>query len=340
MRPRLRLALVVLAAAWAAACGSSPTAPSPTPRPPVVPDPGPALTLSCPADQAATATPGSTTATVAFTTPTATGGTAPVTVACTGAPAGNAFPVGSTTVTCTATDAGSATTSCTFDVTVKAAPPQLSKTTYLAFGDSLTAGEVTVPIAAPAGVVLPYPSFGLRLVPSASYPTQLAALMRAAYPAQSGIAITNAGKSGEWAAEGVARFTALMQALRPEVVLLLSGYNDLAALGTRGINPASTAVEAMAKDARFRGADVFIATLPPPRPGGQNTQPLTLVVSYNDRLKVVAAGEGARVVDLYEAMRGAETTYIGIDGLHPTEAGYQKMADTFFAAIRAAFEVR
>ncbi|MGE0042163.1 MAG: GDSL-type esterase/lipase family protein [Vicinamibacterales bacterium] len=339
-RARLRLVLVVLAAGWAAACGSSPTAPSPAPRPPVVPDPGPALTLSCPADQAATAALGATTATVSFTTPTAAGGTAPVTVACTGAPAGNAFPIGRTTVTCRATDAASQATSCSFTVTVDAAAPQLSKSTFLAFGDSLTAGEVTVPVATPAGVLPRYPSFALRLVPSASYPTQLAALVRAAYPDQSGIAITNAGKSGEWAVDGVARFTALMQSLRPEVVLLLSGYNDLAALGTSGISPASAAVEAMAKDARFRGAEVFIATLPPPRPGGQNTQPVSTVVSYNDRLKVVASGEQARVVDLYEAMLGGETAYIGVDGLHPTEAGYQKMAEVFFAAIRDAFEVR
>ena len=33
------------------------------------------------------------------------------------------------------------------------------------------------------------------------------------------------------------------------------------------------------------------------------------------------------------------SSYIGIDGLHPTEAGYQRIADTFFAAIRT-FEGR
>ncbi|MGE3274564.1 MAG: SGNH/GDSL hydrolase family protein [Vicinamibacterales bacterium] len=337
-RPRLLLAAVAVLVC--AACGGGTSTPtSPTPRPTPTPDPTPSLSLSCPADQSATATLGATTATVAFTTPTATGGTAPATVTC-DAPAANAFPIGTTTVTCTATDQGRQTASCTFRVTVAAAPPQLSKSTYLAFGDSLTAGEVTVPVATPAGVITPFPAFALRLVPSASYPTQLAALMRAAYPQQSGLSVTNAGKSGEWAVDARVRFEPLVQSLRPEVVLLLSGYNDLAALGAAGIGSASAAVEAMAKEARFRGASVFIATLPPPRSGGGNTQPLSTIASYNDRLKVVAAGENARVVDLYEAMLGQQDLYIGVDGLHPNEAGYRKMAEEFFKAIRAAFEVR
>ena len=33
------------------------------------------------------------------------------------------------------------------------------------------------------------------------------------------------------------------------------------------------------------------------------------------------------------------TRLIGVDGLHPTEAGIKRMAETFFAAIRA-FEGR
>jgi lysophospholipase L1-like esterase len=33
-------------------------------------------------------------------------------------------------------------------------------------------------------------------------------------------------------------------------------------------------------------------------------------------------------------------TLIGSDGLHPTEAGYRRIAELFFAAIRADLEVR
>ena len=48
--------------------------------------------------------------------------------------------------------------------------------------------------------------------------------------------------------------------------------------------------------------------------------------------------EGATFVDLYNAMLPEAATLIGSDGLHPTEAGYRRIADLFFAAIRAQLE--
>ena len=57
---------------------------------------------------------------------------------------GDVFPVGPTRVTCTATDAAAATATCGFDVNVQRVP-QLTRTKFLAFGDSVTAGEVTAP---------------------------------------------------------------------------------------------------------------------------------------------------------------------------------------------------
>jgi len=43
-------------------------------------------------------------------------------------------------------------------------------------------------------------------------------------------------------------------------------------------------------------------------------------------------------VDLYNALLPGLTNYIGADGLHPTEAGYRRMAEEFFVAIRATLE--
>ena len=54
----------------------------------------------------------------------------------------------------------------------------------------------------------------------------------------------------------------------------------------------------------------------------------------------VAAGEGAVLVDLYTALSVDVTRFIGVDGLHPTEAGYARMAEVFFEAIRVTLEVR
>jgi len=58
------------------------------------------------------------------------------------------------------------------------------------------------------------------------------------------------------------------------------------------------------------------------------------------RLRTLAAGEGAVYVNLYDALLPSLTTYIGVDGLHPTEAGYRRMAEEFLFGIRTTLEAR
>jgi lysophospholipase L1-like esterase len=45
-------------------------------------------------------------------------------------------------------------------------------------------------------------------------------------------------------------------------------------------------------------------------------------------------------VDLYQAMLPNAAAWIGVDGLHPTEAGYAFIAESFYAAVRADLERR
>jgi lysophospholipase L1-like esterase len=250
---------------------------------------------------------------------------------------GSLFPVGTTQVRCTAT-AGTDTASCSFPVTVTPPPARLSRTKFLAFGDSLTAGEVTQP------TIVPQRDGGrlhrLVIVPSASYPTQLLSRLRTRYTTQvAQIEVVNAGRSGEWAEDGAIRLPAVMSSSRPEVVLLLQGMNDLLALGAPGVPRAARAIDLMTKEIRGRGARAFLATLPPTRPLVPRAVPLELVQALNTQIRSTAVGEGAVLVDLYEALASDVTRYIGVDGLHPTEAGYARMADTFFAAVRANLEL-
>ena len=329
---RVRLA-GVLVSVWMSGCGGGDSTPTTPTRPDPVPS-GP--TITCPANVSASTT--GATAQVAYPAPNVSGGQLPVTVACTPA-SGASFPLGSTPVSCTVTDARSRQASCSFSVSVTRVPT-LQRTSFLAFGDSVTAGEVTVPTASAADE-RGFPSFKLVVVPTASYPSQLQALLRTRYfTQQAAIAVANAGVSGERATVGALRFPTVMAQVRPEVVLLLEGYNDLSVLGAAGVQPAATAIESMARDARGRGARVFIASLTPPRGGGRNTLPADVVSSLNARLRAVAAGENAVFVDLYGALVSNVTLYIGTDGLHPTEIGYQRIAETFFNAIQAALESR
>jgi uncharacterized repeat protein (TIGR01451 family) len=84
-----------------------------------------APTISCPANVSAVENPtGSGVAVVNYPLPTTNDNCQGVTPVCT-PPAGSIFPVGSTTVTCTATDAGGNQASCSFNVMVQGGPPVL-----------------------------------------------------------------------------------------------------------------------------------------------------------------------------------------------------------------------
>src|SRR5215203_5329840 len=138
VRLRHIVAVLPLLALISAGCGDSP-APAPTPL----------LSLVCPARIDANSTTGGPVA-VPIPTPTTAGGSAPVSV---NSSSPVKIPIGSTTVGCTATDAKRQTASCSIVVAVKG-PPRLRATTFLAFGDSITAGTKSDPVT-------------LRLVPAA-----------------------------------------------------------------------------------------------------------------------------------------------------------------------------
>ncbi len=138
---------------------------------------------------------------ITFQTPEATQGQSPVNVACSPV-SGATFPIGLTTVTCTATDALNRQAACEFRVTVTKLP-QLSRLRYMAFGDSITAGEVTFP-----GSTASVPTIGKQvLVPSAAYPTVLERLLRSRYQFQGDqITVFNQGVGGEKAIDARNRY--------------------------------------------------------------------------------------------------------------------------------------
>ena len=209
----------------------------------------------------------------------------------------------------------------------------ISKTRFLAFGDSVTVGVVAT--LNPSGS----PFYLLQDVPNDSYPTVLRRLLAERYTSQT-ITLTNEGKGGEKAVDGVGRAHSAINAQRPEVVLFLDGYNDLSTLAESGIAPAITAMTEMAKDARLGGARVFIATIPPPRIDISRGISNATIVRFNEEIRAMVRGENAVLVDLYGAMSGSAALNVSDDNRHPSVAGYKKIAETFFAAIQSTFEVR
>jgi len=305
---------------------SSPSAPTSNPPPVVrVADPP---TISCPNSITVTA-PFSGQAFVKYDGLVANGGENPVTLSCS-PEADTAFPVGTTNVQCIATDAMKRTATCSFAVTVAAAP-RLSRTRILAFGDSITAGDVVVP-----------GTDNVLLAPTpANYPAVLSQLLRERYGDQP--QVFPAGLSGEHAfgSNTLPRFTYASRLNNADVAIILEGFNDVlyAPDPAKGITEAEFGVGVLAADARGRGERVFIALLTPTKPGRRQI-PLATVQATNDRLRAVARGEGGTVIDTFTPLLADLNGNIGPDGLHLTEAGYRKLAETIFAAIRDNLEVR
>ena len=283
------------------------------PTPPPVEGPK----VSCPANQSARTTGRS--AAVMFPLPTVSGGVAPVTVTCT-PPSGSSFPIGSSTSSCVATDAQQRTDRCSFTVTVEAIP-LIGATRYVAFGDSITEGKLS------NGDITQTP-----------YPAGLKRELEMRYSSQVFLVFAEGG-GGETTAGGASRLPGVLNADTPEVLLLLEGVNDLASAGSAGISPMISNLRSMVQQAQSRAIPVFLGTLPPEIPNAQRAGAQPFIVPANDQIRALAGSTGATLVDVYQALIGSLTTFIGPDGLHPTEQGYQMIAKTFFDAVRQRLEV-
>jgi lysophospholipase L1-like esterase len=276
---------------------------------------------------------------VTYPVPTAVNGSTPVTVACTPA-SGTAFNLGANTVTCTATDAAARTASCSFGVAVTMVPV-IQRVKFLAFGDSVTAGTLSSPCET-SNEELDAIWMKLAVVAPQSYPYKLQGLLASRYVDQT-IVMTNEGKPGEKTTNALSRLESVLDSVEPEVLLLLDGFNDLLAAGRaddfgKVIPETAGALEEMVKAGRSHDASVLLATLPAGDASGCRGAGAPGIPALNERIRRLAADEGATVVDLYNALGGSPEGVIGIDGLHPTEEGYTKIAQVWFDAIRAKFE--
>ena len=273
---------------------------------------------------------------VTYGTAMTTKGTPPVSTTCLPED-GTLFPVGETMVTCTATDAARRASSCTFLVTVTA-PPQLSVTRFVAFGDSITWGED----GQNSLLSLPWIHQTIRVPTPQQYPGALKLELAARYTAQSPD-VFNAGKQGESVTELTVpttpqRLSNLLAGGQYDVLLLMEGTNDLADRDD-SIEPAVIAtLQRMLRDAKGRGVRPYLATIPPENPHGFRGLAWSLVQGFNDRIRTLAMSERVPLVDVYQALNADINTFIGFDGVHPTIAGYAKIADLFFAAIEQTLE--
>ncbi|MBP6878072.1 MAG: GDSL family lipase [Phenylobacterium sp.] len=150
------------------------------------------------------------------------------------------------------------------------------------------------------------------------------------------------GISGQTSAQMLLRFSADVVALRPKVVHILAGTNDVAGnLGPSRPEDFKNNIRAMADIADVHGIAVVLGAIPPAdrflwRAG---LKPAAQIGELNAWLKGFAASRGYVFADYHAAMatpEGAMRPAFSKDYVHPNRAGYAVMAPLAQAALDEA----
>jgi lysophospholipase L1-like esterase len=154
---------------------------------------------------------------------------------------------------------------------------------------------------------------------------------------------TNLGVSGSLALQAVTQQLPGAIAQKPDVVSVWLAVNDLNAT----IEPPSFAdslgqiVDGIVQKT---GATIFVGNVPdlravPVYAGVDKTRLLAGIKAYNDAIAAIAARNPTRVkvVDLFTGSAALVSTgTVSQDGFHPSDEGYQLIADRFASAMRAS----
>lgn len=153
------------------------------------------------------------------------------------------------------------------------------------------------------------------------------------------------GIGGQTTPQMVVRFHQDVVALRPRVVVILAGTNDIAGnTGPSTLEMIEDNFEAMTEMAKANGIRVVLSSILPvyDYPWKPGLTPAPKIVAVNAWLKQYAARAGAVYVDYHAAMadeRQGLPPSLAKDGVHPTEAGYRVMVPLVEAGIAAALRL-
>jgi lysophospholipase L1-like esterase len=152
----------------------------------------------------------------------------------------------------------------------------------------------------------------------------------------------NRGISGQTTPQMVLRFRQDVIALKPKVVVILAGTNDIAG-NTGPMTPEQTEdnLSSMADLATANGIRVVLCSITPAFdfPWKRGMEPAPKVMAINSWIKSYAASKGYIYVDYYSAMADAQgglPETLSKDGVHPTAAGYAVMNPLVEAGIAKA----
>jgi lysophospholipase L1-like esterase len=152
----------------------------------------------------------------------------------------------------------------------------------------------------------------------------------------------NRGISGQTTPQMLIRFRPDVINLRPAVVVILAGTNDIAGnTGPSTLEMIADNIYSMAELAKANGIKVVISSVIPAfdYPWKPGLEPAEKIAALNEMLKSYAKKNGIIYLDCFSVMADnrkglkAELTY---DGVHPNEAGYKVMGPLAEKAIAEA----
>ena len=150
------------------------------------------------------------------------------------------------------------------------------------------------------------------------------------------------GIGGQTTPQMLVRFRQDVIALKPRVVVILAGTNDIAGnTGSSTLEMIEDNLASMAELATSNGIKVVLSSVLPVydyswRPG---LQPAPKIVALNQWIKTYAGRRGLVYLDFHTAMadeRQGMRADLSPDGVHPSAAGYRLMAPLAERAIRKA----
>jgi lysophospholipase L1-like esterase len=161
-------------------------------------------------------------------------------------------------------------------------------------------------------------------------------------PAVAGTVWVNRGISGQTTPQMVLRFQQDVIHLKPSVVVIFAGTNDVAG-NTGDMTPEQTEdnLTTMAELAHANGIRVVQCSILPAFdfPWKTGREPAPKIIALNSWIKSYAAEHGYVYVDFYSAMvdaRGGLPANLSHDGVHPNPAGYAIMNPLVEAGVAKA----
>jgi len=147
------------------------------------------------------------------------------------------------------------------------------------------------------------------------------------------------GISGQTTPQMLVRFRPDVIALKPAIVVILAGINDIAGnTGPATLEMIEDNLTSMSELAKVNGIKVILCSVLPAYdfPWNPGTFPTGKIIELNKWIKQYALSQGFSYVDYYSAMADekkalkADLTY---DGVHPNQDGYKVMEQLAEKAI-------